>query len=144
VFDYARVFSTLLVTIRGVLPKNVFSILLAAIGLVLLAITVLLGRRVFKFGWRSGLSFSAPEENVVSSVVFYERLLSLMAQRGFNRDTHLTPLEFADKVGSRDAALITKAYNRVRFGKQQLSKIELLEINRILISLEKASDGVEA
>jgi len=144
VFVYARLLSSLLATIRGILPKNVFSILLSALGLILLALTLLLGRRVLKFGWRSGLSFSAAEENAVSSVVFYERLLSLMAQRGFNRDKHLTPLEFADKVGSRDAALITKAYNRVRFGKEQLSKIELLEINRILISLEKASDGMEA
>ena len=65
-----------------------------------------------------------------------------MAQQGFQRDKHLTPLEFATQVGSDDAKVITRAYNRVRFGKEKLSTIELREINRILTGLEKVNDGV--
>jgi phosphate starvation-inducible protein PhoH len=38
--------------------------------------------------------------------------------------------------------LITRAYNRVRFGKEQLSTIELREIDRILATLDDPTDGV--
>jgi hypothetical protein len=31
---------------------------------------------------------------------------------------------------------VTRAYNRVRFGREQLSADELVEINRVLVNLE--------
>lgn len=141
VFDYGRMFSSLFTTIRSLLPTNMFSLVVAALVVILLLITAFILRRILQFGWRRGLRFSQNEKPIASSVLFYERLLSLMAQRGFQRDVHLTPLEFARQVGSRDAAMITRAYNRVRFGKEQLSTIELREIERILLTLENATDG---
>jgi transglutaminase-like putative cysteine protease len=141
VFDYARLFSNILAFARSLVPANVVSIVVVLLGLTLLLLTVLLLRRVWKFGWRGGLRFAQPEVAATPSVLFYERLLSLMAQRGLHRDNHLTPLEFATQVGTRDAAVITRAYNRVRFGKEQLSSIELREIDRILIALEDPTAG---
>ena len=136
VFEYSRLLTNLLGVMRRMLPTNVFSIFVSALALILLVLTIVILRRVRMFGWRRGLSLSQSEEQSRSSVVFYERLLSLMAERGFQRDSDQTPLEFARKLGSRDAALITRAYNRVRFGNEHLSTIELNEINRILSNLE--------
>jgi hypothetical protein len=52
------------------------------------------------------------------------------------RDAHLTPLEFASALESQVALQITRAYNRVRFGGQQLSSDELREIDHALSELE--------
>ena len=140
VFDYATLASNVLVTVRRNLPSDALSIVLVTLGLLLVLTTVLVLSRVVRFGWRRGLRLAAREDNVRSTVAFYEQLLALMAKRGLQRDKYLTPLEFADRIGTRDAALVTRAYNRVRFGKQQLSQIELREIQRILASLENATD----
>jgi hypothetical protein len=59
-----------------------------------------------------------------------------MEQRGFSRDRHLTPLEFAQTLKSNEALLVTRAYNRVRFGGQRLSAIEKKEVERALFALE--------
>jgi hypothetical protein len=139
VFDSGRLLAQLMTTIRGWLPKDGLSTVVVVLGLLLLIGLAFIFRRVFRVGWRRGLSFSEVDGPEVSSVVFYERLTNLMAQRGLHRDKHLTPLEFANQVGTEDAALITKAYNRVRFGKEKLSTIELREINRILTGLEKVN-----
>jgi transglutaminase-like putative cysteine protease len=140
VFDYASLASNLLVMVRRKLPSDALSAVLVALGLLLVLTTVLIVSRVLRFGWRRGLRLTTLGQDARSTVAFYEQLLALMAKRGFQRDQYLTPLEFADRIGTRDAALITRAYNRVRFGKQQLSQIELREIQRILASLENATD----
>jgi hypothetical protein len=59
-----------------------------------------------------------------------------MEQRGVSRDKHLTPLEFADTVKSNEVLLITRAYNRVRFGNEKLSASETKEVERALFTLE--------
>ena len=59
-----------------------------------------------------------------------------MEQRGVARDKHQTPLEFADKLHSKDAMIITRAYNRVRFGGERLSAPEKREVERALIVLQ--------
>ena len=138
VFDYATLASNLLAMLRRKLPSDVLSTVLVALGLLLVLTTVLVASRVLRFGWRRALRLTIHEEDPRSTVAFYEHLLALMSKRGHQRDQYLTPLEFADRVGTREAAFITRAYNRVRFGKQQLSQIELREIQRILSSLEKA------
>jgi hypothetical protein len=130
--------SNILRVARQKLPSDVLSIVLIALGLILATATVFLVTRVMRFGWKRGLRITIHEEDSRSAVAFYEHLVALMAKRGLQREKHLTPLEFADRIGTRDAALITKAYNRVRFGNQQLSTIELKEIERILASLENA------
>ncbi|HSB29507.1 MAG TPA: DUF3488 and transglutaminase-like domain-containing protein [Pyrinomonadaceae bacterium] len=140
VFDYARVASGVMAFAKRYLPTNVLSTVLVVLGVLLISLTMVLALRVFRFGWRGGLRL-AEKEAGLSTVDFYEQLLALLAKRGVQRDKHLTPLEFAERIGTRDAALITRAYNRVRFGKEQLSTIELREIQRILSSMENTSEA---
>ncbi|HEU4434998.1 MAG TPA: DUF4129 domain-containing protein, partial [Pyrinomonadaceae bacterium] len=80
-----------------------------------------------------------------SSVEFYERLLTAMEQRGLSRDKHLTPIEFANTLADvqalqGQAVMITRAYNRVRFGGQRLSAAEKREIENALAELETNTD----
>jgi hypothetical protein len=76
-----------------------------------------------------------------SSVDFYEQLLVLMEQRGVLRDKSQTPLEFADKLHSSEVLVITRAYNRVRFGGEPLSATEKREVERALVVLRTDSNG---
>jgi transglutaminase-like putative cysteine protease len=100
-----------------------------------------IGDRVRRFGWRRGLSLKAAQaDDAHSSVVFFEKLMTLLARRGVQRDSHLTPLEFAGSLDMQAALKITRAYNRVRFGGQKLSPTELREIERSLNELEGATD----
>ncbi|MBA3765973.1 MAG: hypothetical protein H0W99_03095, partial [Acidobacteria bacterium] len=48
-----------------------------------------------------------------------------------------TPLEFAATTGMIEAAKVTHAYNRVRFGEQRLSATEASEIEEWLTRLEE-------
>jgi hypothetical protein len=67
-----------------------------------------------------------------SNVQFYEKLMEVMEQRGVQRDKDQTPLEFADKQKSQDVMIITRAYNRVRYGGERLSTAEQQEVERAL------------
>jgi len=98
---------------------------------------VLIAKRVRRFGWRRGLRIR-PGQDVAarSTILFYERLTALLARRGMERDSHLTPLEFAGSLDFQPALTITQAYNRVRFGRQPLSPAELREIEQTLKQLE--------
>jgi protein-glutamine gamma-glutamyltransferase len=135
VFDYGRIFSGMLATIRSSLTPNVLLAVIAVLALSLLVFLAVFGRRLWSWA-RAGTSHSAEEGRTYSSVQFYERLISLMEQRGLLRDRHLTPLEFAQTLKSNEALLITSAYNRVRFGKERLSAIEKREVERALFALE--------
>ena len=103
------------------------------------ALLLLVGvRRVRRFGWRRGLSLSPRQTNPdASTVVFYERLLRILARRGVQRDPSQTPLEFASGLDLGDAITLTGAYNRVRFGGELLSESELREIEDVLSRLER-------
>jgi transglutaminase-like putative cysteine protease len=131
--DLAEFFTAIWITIRS------YSRAVLSIGVALGAMFLLLviARRVRRFGWRRGLSIS--NQNAMtpaSAVLFYERLTELLARRGVERDSHLTPLEFASVIDFQPALTITRAYNRVRFGGQQLSAAELREIDQTLKDLE--------
>jgi len=138
-FDYRRSLAQVLSAAREAITLRTRAIVL--IGFVGGAFFLLLFviRRVRRFGWRRGLSLSKRQANrEASSVVFYERLLALLARRGVKRDPDLTPLEFAGKLDFQPALSITRAYNRVRFGGQQLSPAELKEIEQTLAEFEQA------
>jgi hypothetical protein len=70
-------------------------------------------------------------------VDFYERLIGLLEKQGIKRESHQTPLEFASSVDLNEARAITKAYNRVRFGEQELSVSERKQIEQLLSQLER-------
>jgi protein-glutamine gamma-glutamyltransferase len=141
VFDYGRQISNVLAIVRSYIPKNVLSVLLLLLIILLLASLVFLTRRVWRLGWRRSFINSDAEGRDYSNVAFYERLITLMADRGFRRDTHVTPMEFAGQVGLAEVDVITRAYNRVRYGKQKLTPFELKEINRILTNFESSKNS---
>ena len=91
-------------------------------------------------GWRRSAVVAGAEETF-SSVEFYERLLNAMEQRGLSREKHLTPLEFANTLDQGPAMMITRAYNRVRFGNQRLSATEKREIENALAALENTESS---
>lgn len=104
--------------------------------LVLLAILVI---RVRRHGWRPGLlAWSRRANREGSAVVFYEQLIRLLEKRGFKREPHQTPMEFAVAIGVNEASAITRAYNRVRFGAEQLSTSERKQIEALLATLERS------
>ncbi|HET9711382.1 MAG TPA: DUF4129 domain-containing protein, partial [Pyrinomonadaceae bacterium] len=123
-------------TVQSYLTGNVPVVVIGFIAAVFMALVLLFGKQIWR--WARGAFVHSPEEGRThSNVQFYERLISLMEQRGLLRDTHLTPLEFAKTLKSSVALLITRAYNRVRFGGQRLSDTEKREVERALSALER-------
>jgi len=114
-------------------PKALFLVMIAAF-VVLLSLVLW---RIRHFGWRRALGGTrAAEAPGVSKVEFYERLIRLLAARGFKRDPGQTPLEFAAGLGWQEMLPLTEAYNRVRYGAANLSAPELQRIEILLSGLE--------
>jgi transglutaminase-like putative cysteine protease len=142
VFDYGRIITNLLATGQGYIAGNYLSL---ALGLMVAGLTLFLfmfGKRIWHWTSR-GFGTASADDIAHSSVQFYERLISLMEQRGVSREQHLTPLEFAAGLKSQDALVITRAYNRVRFGGQRLSAIERKEVEKALFALEATENTDE-
>jgi transglutaminase-like putative cysteine protease len=93
-------------------------------------LTIFFARRIRKFGWVRGLRvWSIRAEDETTRVEFYERLLRLLEKRGYKRNADQTPLEFAAAVPVPEALLVTRVYNRVRFGGTPATSEELVAIN---------------
>jgi len=135
VFDYGRIVSSMLNTLSRYLNRDVLAVAAGVTAFALTLLLVIFGKRIWRWT-RTGLAHSSGDERAFSNVQFYERLISLMEQRGVARDKHLTPLEFANTLRSNEAMVITRAYNRVRFGGQKLSATERKEVERALFALE--------
>jgi biopolymer transport protein ExbB/TolQ len=133
--------SRLFATVKGLLTTNVLLFLIAAIVLLASLTVFLFGRRIWQFIQRRGSGRSLEESRTYSDVEFYKKLLHVMEQRGVSRDKHQTPLEFADKLRSHDVMIITRAYNRVRFGGERLSAREKREVERALVVVEADFQG---
>jgi len=139
IFDYGRMASNMLNTMSRYMNRNVLVVVAGVTALVLTLLLVFYGKRIWAWT-RRGLDNGTEDGRNYSNVQFYERLVSLMEQRGVLRDKHLTPLEFANTLRSNDVMVITRAYNRVRFGGQKLSAIERKEVERALFALEGNTD----
>jgi protein-glutamine gamma-glutamyltransferase len=123
---------------RNILMTRGRGLVLIGGGLVGILLLGFFGSRVKRFGWRRGLSLRAVElAPDHSSVLFFERMTTLLARRGLQRSPDLTPLEFAREANVPPAVSIIDAYNRVRFGGQKLSSRELREIETALSELER-------
>ena len=140
VFDYGRTVSKLLATAQTYLTSDLLSGASVVVGLGLVIVLIFFGRRIWRWA-RARFVRSPVDGRLYSNVEFYERLILLMEQRGVARDQHLTPLEFADSLKSNQALVITRAYNRVRYGGQRLSAMERKEVERALFELEAAEQG---
>ena len=135
VFDYARAITNMMATGQAYLAGNYLSLIAGLIVATLTVFLFLFGKRIWR--WTTiGFGQSSAGDRSQSSVQFYERLISLMEQRGVPREKHLTPLEFANTLKSNEALVITRAYNRVRFGGERLSAIERKEVEKALFALE--------
>jgi hypothetical protein len=141
VFDYGRMASSFLVTVRGYLNTQTLSILTAVLAMALILFSLIFGKRFWRSLWGRNLVAAGDDDGTYSSVEFYERLLNAMEQRGMLRDKHLTPLEFAKTLDSGQVLMITRAYNRVRFGRQRLTATEKREIEKALFELESANSS---
>jgi protein-glutamine gamma-glutamyltransferase len=140
-FDYRRSSSELISALRKLVSSNGRMLLFSSLVFLIVALLVLAAKRVRRLGWRQGLSLSGQQTIAGrSTVAFYDRLTALLAQKGIQRDPNVTPLEFAGAVDFAPALLITKAYNRVRFGGQELSRSELKDIERTLNELERLQE----
>ncbi len=79
------------------------------------------------------------ESAAQASYEFYERMIRAMEQRGVHRSPSETPAEFAKVIHTPEASALTAAFERVRYGGEQLSQTEIVEIERCLRHLEEAN-----
>lgn len=141
-YDFRRSLGQFLFSLRATVSSAsgaLYFVALTSVGAFLL---IFAARRVRRFGWRRGFSLRPGRETPPESpVLFYERLTKLLATQGAEREVHLTPMEFASNLALDPVLTITRAYNRVRFGGQQLSATELREIERTLEQLEAQAEA---
>lgn len=137
-FDYQRLLVQVVSAARQAMSSHGLTVLVIGFGGLATFLLWQAARRMLRLGWRKGLQvWPRKSELETSRVEFYERLIALLEKRGIRREPHQTPLEFAGTVGIPDAIQITKAYNRLRFGIEELSASELREIDRTLARFEK-------
>jgi transglutaminase-like putative cysteine protease len=72
-----------------------------------------------------------------SAVLFYERMCRALEARGLRRAPDQTPLEFAGALQMPEALLLTRAYNRVRFGARELTADEAGRVENWLRHIER-------
>ena len=113
--------------------------LLAA--LIFLALVFYWARRIRRLGFKQSFAFRQPPARRASVIAFYERMLAALGARGWQRGENQTPLEFATAIGTPEALMITRAYNRVRFGAHPLSATEASELEQCLRRME---EGLES
>ncbi|HLL73140.1 MAG TPA: DUF3488 and transglutaminase-like domain-containing protein [Pyrinomonadaceae bacterium] len=110
---------------------------LAALGL-LLALLVLFIVRARRWDVPAWWPFGRRRKKKnYSSVVFYERMIKALESRGLLRAPDETPLEFAATTGMPEATLLTRSYNRVRFGAHELTTAEAARIEEWLRRMER-------
>jgi transglutaminase-like putative cysteine protease len=98
---------------------------------------VFLVRRIRRLGFWRIFKRREAEDKHTSVVEFYERMTKTLAAHGLQRAQGETPLEFATALGMPEALSITRAYNRVRFGDENLSTTETAQIEEWLKGMEK-------
>ena len=101
-----------------------------------LALVFVARRRGFRF--RAAVkSLRGAGRKGQSPVAFYERMTRALAARNLRRAPDQTPLEFASTLDAPEALLITRAYNRVRFGARRLTQAETARVEEWLQKIER-------
>jgi hypothetical protein len=141
-FDLQGSSSRKLEQLRNAFPRLMRPIIVGAISLGLLIALLFVGRRVQRLGWRQGVRvWQTTTELERTRVDFYARWLRALERRGIRRELYQTPLEFAAACGVSEAYPITEAYNRVRFGNEDLTATDRRAIEEALTHLEKGRIG---
>jgi hypothetical protein len=63
-------------------------------------------------------------------------MIRVLADKGYVRKEHETPLEFASALGMSEVVSLTERYNRVRFGDRGLSGPEAEEVESWLKQID--------
>ncbi len=137
VSQYQRLFGNAISGLQSFLRRNYRRPLLGASAVLVLGMAVVIGLRIKGHGWGGFGKARRERDSERSAVEFYARLMRLLEERGLKRAPDQTPLEFAGEISLREAAIITEAYNRVRFGKQKLSSREVAEIETMLLKFDQ-------
>jgi len=138
-FEYRRFLAAMLSGWKQTTPVSLRKVFYGLSATLFLIVLMLFIRRGRNLGWRRALRFKRKQAAAPSSVEFYERLTKLLKDRGIERAAHQTPLEFAAEIGIREAMLITKAYNRSRYGAEEISPGEMRRIEALLHKLDSRS-----
>jgi protein-glutamine gamma-glutamyltransferase len=114
---------------------------LAGVLLALLAACAVLLRRAAKGG--VGLDWRPWRRATRASVIFYERMLRLLARRGYARPPTATAREFASSLADRPqfhapVAELTSLYERIRFGGEVLTLTDQSRADALLRELADA------
>lgn len=112
---------------------NVPLLILLSMALGLLMLLIVRARRMSLPGW---FVLRRRGKKNYSSIVFYERMIKTLETRGLLRAPDQTPLEFAASIGVPEALLLTRSYNRVRFGAQELTTAEAARVEEWLRRIE--------
>ena len=104
---------------------------------------VLLYRKIVRLKFWNNLFGWFKKTTNTNIIEFYERMQNVLANKGFKRQLHQTPLEFACALNMPEAVKITERYNGVRFGEKDLSKDEAAEIEIWLNNLAEKSEKVK-
>ena len=136
--DLWRTSGTRFASLRAAFPLFIKPLLLGVGGITVLLITIFFTGRVRRYGWQRAIRLWEKSSDADStSVDFYRRLLKALEKQGIKRELYQTPLEFASAAGVTEAKMITNAYNRVRFGSEELTAADRHALSEILTRLEK-------
>jgi len=108
----------------------------AVLGVIL---SIRLYRKIIKLKIWQKIFVWLKRKNEATIIEFYDRMQKVLAGKGFKRESHQTPLEFAFALNMPEAVRITEKYNRVRFGEKNLTNDEAEEIEEWLENLESNS-----
>ncbi len=110
-------------------------------GVLGVSLLVWLVRKIINLSiWKRFGNWIKRTDEATRIIEFYERMQKVLASKGFKRNPHQTPLEFAFALNIPEAVKITEKYNRVRFGEKDLSKDESKEIENWLKDLENQTE----
>jgi transglutaminase-like putative cysteine protease len=93
-FVYRRSVVQIVFAVRSWIAAHSRALVFVGVAVAVVLLTWFAALRVRRFGWRRCLSLSPRRVDTdASTVMFYERLLALLAHRGMKREPDLTPLE---------------------------------------------------
>jgi transglutaminase-like putative cysteine protease len=83
--------------------------------------------------WRRKIGNDA----TVSAVAFYQEMLRTLERRGYKREPHQTPQEFAARLAMPGVTEITRLYQRTRFGKESMTGEEVTRVETLIHELKE-------
>jgi protein-glutamine gamma-glutamyltransferase len=83
--------------------------------------------------WRRKIGNDA----TVSAVAFYQEMLRTLERRGYKRELHQTPQEFAARLAIPGVTEITRLYQRTRFGQESMTGEEVVRVETLMREMKE-------